>query len=205
MEFFLIAGAVGAWAAIHSWLASARIKARVRERLGDASMRLYRLSYNVLSALTFAPLWLLVRALPDQVLYRISPPWAYVLTGGQAVSAMLLVLAALQTNALHFVGLAQLVGSRAVPAIVTTGFYRIVRHPIYLLGLLVMWLTPVLSMNQLALYLVLTIYVFVGASLEERRLLQEFGATYDDYRSRTPMVIPGWRAARRTMGQSAQD
>jgi protein-S-isoprenylcysteine O-methyltransferase Ste14 len=37
----------------------------------------------------------------------------------------------------------------------------------------------------------LTVYIFVGAGFEERRLLSEFGADYASYRSQTPMILPG--------------
>ena len=47
--------------------------------------------------------------------------------------------------------------------------------------------------NLLAVILVLSVYVFIGAALEERRLLHEFGAAYSEYRSHTPMIIPGLR------------
>jgi protein-S-isoprenylcysteine O-methyltransferase Ste14 len=30
----------------------------------------------------------------------------------------------------------------------------------------------------------------IGALLEERKLVEQFGAAYEDYRRRTPMLIP---------------
>jgi len=52
------------------------------------------------------------------------------------------------------------------------------------------WLTPVITLNLLALYIGLSIYLVVGAIVEERKLLVEFGQAYAEYRRRTPMLIP---------------
>lgn len=36
-----------------------------------------------------------------------------------------------------------------------------------------------------------TVYIVVGAFYEERKLEREFGAAYSEYKSKTPMLIPG--------------
>ena len=73
------------------------------------------------------------------------------------------------------------------------GPYRWVRHPLYTGGLLLIWLTPVLTLNLLTLFVMLTIYLIVGARLEEQRLIHEFGAEYQEYQQRVPMLIPSFR------------
>jgi len=42
-------------------------------------------------------------------------------------------------------------------------------------------------------YLAFTLYILVGVYFEERKLLREFGQEYAEYRSITPMLIPGMR------------
>ncbi|MFH1185345.1 MAG: isoprenylcysteine carboxylmethyltransferase family protein [Chloroflexota bacterium] len=202
MEILILGGAVSLWAAIHSWLASSRMKELARRKLGDHTVRAYRLAYNVFSVVTLAPIALLMRALPDRPLYSVDMPWALVMLGGQAISALLLILALLQTDTLHFAGISQLLAGKPSSGMVTTGFYGLVRHPLYLFGLLILWLTPHMTVSVLTVYSVLTIYLFVGALLEERRLLQEFGAAYEDYRAHTPMIIPAWGWRSRTRGTS---
>jgi protein-S-isoprenylcysteine O-methyltransferase Ste14 len=66
-----------------------------------------------------------------------------------------------------------------------------VRHPLYLFGLLILWLTPFMTANMLVVYIGLTIYLLVGAYFEERKHSHEFGMPYLEYKSRTPMFIPG--------------
>jgi protein-S-isoprenylcysteine O-methyltransferase Ste14 len=48
-----------------------------------------------------------------------------------------------------------------------------------------------MTQNSLTVYIGATIYTLVGAYFEERKLLQDFGEAYAEYRRRTPMLIPG--------------
>ncbi len=116
---------------------------------------------------------------------------------GQGIAAFLLLYGVLQTDTLSFVGLRQLVSSDIKPGpLVTSGLYRFVRHPLYSAGLLFLWLTTTVTINQLTVYVGATIYIFVGAYFEERKLLREYGAAYIGYKSATPMIIPGLRFKR---------
>lgn len=198
MQALALAGAVGLWAAVHSWLASIRMKDLARRHLGGAGARAYRLFYNVFSLVSLIPILLMWRVLPDRGLYDVAAPWAYLMLAGQAASLVLLFLAFLQTGPLAFAGIAQLMSEEASSGLTTTGFYGLVRHPLYLFGLIFLWLTPSMTVNQLTVSAVLTIYLFVGAILEERRLVRDFGAVYEDYRRDTPMIIPLARRATRT-------
>jgi len=101
MQALTLAGAVGLWAAVHSWLASIRMKELARRKLGDAGARAYRLFYNMFSVLSLIPILLLWRSMPDRVLYDVATPWSYLLLGGQAASLVLLFLAFLQTGLWH--------------------------------------------------------------------------------------------------------
>ena len=116
---------------------------------------------------------------------------------GQGISAILLVVGVLQTDTLSFVGLRQLFETEEKPSkLVTKGFYRYIRHPLYTFGLLFLWLSPVVTINSFVLYVFLTIYILVGAHFEERKLLREFGQEYVDYKAATPMLIPGLKFGR---------
>jgi protein-S-isoprenylcysteine O-methyltransferase Ste14 len=72
--------------------------------------------------------------------------------------------------------------------------YRWVRHPLYTAGLLIIWLFPIMTCNLLALNIGMTLYILLGAVLEERKLEREFGEAYAQYKSRTPMLIPFLRS-----------
>jgi protein-S-isoprenylcysteine O-methyltransferase Ste14 len=99
---------------------------------------------------------------------------------------------------MKFLGVCQLVrcDDERETELVVTGLYRWVRHPLYTAGLVFVWLMPRMSWNLLALNLGLTIYIFLGAILEERKLLVEYGADYAEYRRKTPMLVPGLKLRR---------
>ncbi len=198
MPLITLAGSVVVWAAVHSWLASQRAKDYANRLLGRGGARLYRLAYNGFAAFSFIPVLILMRLFPDRILYLVQAPWSFLLLAGQALAALCLLLALLQTDVLQFVGLRQIAGPDGPSQLNTSGFYRLVRHPLYLFGLLFLWLTPMLTLNMLAVFVPLSIYLFVGATFEERRLLSEFGLRYQEYRLQTPMIIP---TLRRRTGQ----
>jgi protein-S-isoprenylcysteine O-methyltransferase Ste14 len=74
-----------------------------------------------------------------------------------------------------------------------SGLYQYVRHPLYTFSLLILWLSPNMSLNSFIVYAALTIYVLIGIIFEERKLIREFGQEYETYRNATPMLIPGLR------------
>ncbi len=190
MQVVLLGGAVAGWAVVHSWLASTRMKTYVAASLGTGASRAYRLIYNVFSFISLAPIAWLLWTLPDRQLYAVPTPWGTLMWAIQAGAAGLAVITLLQTDAMHFAGIPQVLGRSASGALVQSGMYGVVRHPLYLFGLILLWCSPRMSANQLTVTIAFTLYLFVGALIEERRLVAEFGEAYTAYRSRTPMIIP---------------
>jgi protein-S-isoprenylcysteine O-methyltransferase Ste14 len=83
------------------------------------------------------------------------------------------------------------------PEVVATGPYRYARNPM-LTGVFIFLFGLGLAVDSLSLVAVFT-PLFILANLwelkaiEEPELLRRFGATYEDYRRRTPMFIPRLR------------
>lgn len=195
ISFWVIILAVLAYGALHSWLASLGLKAWVAAHCGRAATRLYRLVYNLVAVITLLPVLLLPVVLMDKEIYRIPYPWVFLTVLAQVLAVFLLVVGLLQTGLMNFIGVCQLLQREGEPEpkLVVTGLYRYIRHPLYTAGLVFIWLMPWMTWNLLALNIGITIYILIGAILEERKLLKEYGEVYSEYRKKTPMLIPGLR------------
>ena len=72
----------------------------------------------------------------------------------------------------------------------TPGYYKLVRHPIYVGWLIVIWAAPAMTVTHLAFAVLTTIYIVMAIPYEERDL-EEMLPEYADYKSATPSLIPG--------------
>ena len=192
--FLWILAAGLAYGVIHSILASHQAKALARQWLGHYGDRYYRLFFNGMAVIMLLPVMALVPLLPDWQFYAIATPFVLLTSVLQAGAVFGLLWSVWQTGALDFLGIRQLFGQHADETqarLVKSGLYRYVRHPIYFFGLVFMWLSPVMSWNLLALYVSFSAYLLIGTVFEERKLLEEFGPEYAEYRSKTPMILPG--------------
>ena len=193
----LLVGGVILWGAVHSALASQPAKDAWAHLFGASPARFYRLGYNVFACVSFVPIAYMLLTFPDHTLYRAPSLLAGAMRVGQVIAAVALLNTLRHTDALSFAGVRQLIETERPSRLITHGLYRYVRHPLYTLGLLILWLQPSMTANTLAVFGAMTVYLLVGASLEERRLLREFGDAYRDYRQSTPMLLPRFASKER--------
>jgi len=184
---------IALWGIVHSIMASFGFKAFLQRTFGNWINKYYRLFYNAFSVLSFVPILYVMAVTPNEGLYQVPAPWRYLMFIGQGISVIMLFVAVMQTGLLSFIGLGQMIGDETDRGLVTIGPYRYVRHPLYTFGLLILWLSPDVTVNSLVFYISLTIYILVGAYFEEKKLLREFGNQYAAYIKGTPMFIPGLR------------
>lgn len=187
------------WAVLHSITAARPVKRWVRRQVGERVFDgFYRLFYNVLSVVTILPLlYALALWIPSTVLWRVPPPLNLLFILVQIVGLGGLAVSFLQTDFLRFAGLRQVMRfarGEAQPdppePFVRGGVYGLVRHPLYLFSLAVIWFTPLMTFNALLFDILATVYFVLGAWHEERRLLREFGEKYRRYRQEVPAFIP---------------
>ena len=180
------------WAVVHSLLASLPFKDWARRVLGDGVDRWYRLAYVVFASASGLPVLLMVAVLPHRALYAVASPWRWLMRGGQGLALGAAIGAVLQTGPTYFLGLSQLLarGSGRTDTLQVRGFYCWVRHPLYLFSVIILWLSPDMTVNTFTFYALITLYFAIGSLHEERRLLAEFGDAYRDYQRQVPWLVP---------------
>ena len=193
-DYLILAILLVVWCSLHSLLISISVTRYLTELL-DEKYRYYRLFFNVFSLLT-----LLLIFLYQQTLW-LEPFFAwdgYFRIGQVVLIVTALVLAYLggrKYDAAQFLGLTQIRQGTAKRGLTrsgeldTTGVLSIIRHPWYLALLLLIWAMP-LDISILVVNIVFTLYLLIGAYLEEQKLIIEFGDQYRDYQHRVSMIFP---------------
>lgn len=138
------------------------------------------------------------------VIWQVSSRWAEVsLVGLYLASWVLLLYATFLINHFDLFGLRQVwfaLRDKEMPELrfVTPALYRIVRHPIYVGWLGIVWFTPTMTMTHLVFAIGATLYILVGIRLEERDL-EVAHPEYSQYKRKVPGLIPSLnRRLRRT-------
>lgn len=175
----------------HSGMIRRSVKDRITRRIPVAS---YPALYSIASGIALIALVLLWQP-SDRFLFRLGD-------AGRALSVCVALVAVVGfgwgVRSLRwfdpFGRLALQASLRAATppplAFVAEGAYRVVRHPLYLFMLLLIWSTPRFSMDQLLFNVLWTLWIVVGTKLEERDLAADFGDTYRRYQLSVPMLIP---------------
>lgn len=195
-----------AYGLLHSLLASKEVKRAYSRRFGERAFHgTYRLVFNVIAVVAFLPItWLVVFA-ENAVVWSFDAALEPLLLAIQAAGLLGFLVSLVQIDVIRFAGLTQLLawlGSRPLPLppepLSTGGVYRLVRHPLYLFSLMILW--PVMSMTDtyLGFSIGATLYFLIGSVYEERRMLEHFGDDYRNYRRQVPWLIPFLRFANKS-------
>lgn len=196
------------FAVIHSVTASSRFKHYCLSVLGETFMRAwYRLFYTVVSCATFAAAFILISGLADRHIWTPLLFLEWAMRGVQAAGLAFGMGAFAHQDGLAFMGIRQVwrylmqrkttgnLEGIADSELVTTGVYGIVRHPLYLAGVVIVTFNPVITQNSLVFALSADLYFLFGMFIEERRFLKVYGDAYRRYREQVPLLMPRcpWR------------
>ena len=181
------------FAALHSLMASLPFKRRVRRILGEKIHPWYSIAFSAIAFMTILPLAYLVYLHPGRVLYVAPSPWRWVMVSGQVLFGLWFLRAFADAPHRFEVPL-QLAGPKGQKAepLSIRGVYCWVRDPFLLSGFFIIWLTPFMTTNLLALYIFVTVYLYLGSLHWEKRLIAQFGDAYRAYLTQVPRTIP-WK------------
>lgn len=182
-----------AWIAfciLHSVLAAAGVKQYMEKQLGRYFF-MYRLCYTSFALFSFAAIIIYEACMATFYLFI---PIPLVLPAGLACcfAGAMIMARCMYKYFLRFTGLRTAFGNHDEKVLFTDGLNRYVRHPLYAGTLLFIW-GAFIAMPYASLFVsncILTVYTLVGIRFEEKKLVQEFGAAYTNYKKKVPMIIP---------------
>jgi protein-S-isoprenylcysteine O-methyltransferase Ste14 len=126
------------------------------------------------------------------ILYR-ADGWmraAFFIT--QAVGAIVVLLAARAMSAFELAGIYQAAGRTPAGTLQVVGPFRLVRHPIYLGWVLMVFATPTMTANRLLFAAISTLYLILAIPWEETSLVADYGDQYREYQRHVRWrLIPG--------------
>jgi len=189
IEYALIILASFLFGIQHSGVSSLRVKSRIIDRWGKKG---YARIFNATSVLT------LLLAFLSMNFWN----WLYFLTEPALVQPILLIvgvllalsgaIVAMQASKVISVSTVADMRTDRRPELVTDGIYARVRHPLYLATILVfgamafIYPFPVVIVFTLSMI----VYTIIGAFLEERKLLLNYGQEYESYRKQAGFILP---------------
>lgn len=190
MHYFILVVCWVLYFTIHSLLASNKVKDIIYNRI-PIFKKYYRIAFNFIAITTLIPIIYYTLHVQDYKIWNLE---AGIYIGYFFIVFGLLILgiAFASFNLKEFFGLEQYQESEQKSELVITGIYQYVRHPLYF-GIIVLFIGLFFLMPTFKIILVngiSFIYLIIGSRLEEQKLIDYFGQSYIDYKSKVKGLIP---------------
>lgn len=121
----------------------------------------------------------------------------YLLLGMAGLGYVVLLWGAQATDALDLIGIRSIqrilrreAPPKEIAPLVTHGLYRYSRHPLYLGMVMIFWFTPAMTPDHFLFASVMTLYIQIGITFEEKDLHRVYGKAYAEYCAKTAPLIP---------------
>lgn len=155
----------------------------------------FRIFYNLFSLLTVLPLLYWQGTIPGPVVINLSPFLMIFKYAALVLSAIVIAGSFFSFDMWEFAGFRQIYEknkqTKKGVVIEKHGFYRVVRHPMYLGGFIfLIALMMHAPLSQFIGYGILSAYMIIGTFREDRRLARELGDMYRHYQKEVPMFFP---------------
>jgi methanethiol S-methyltransferase len=192
-----------AFALIHSITVTMWFKDVCRRAFGETFMRVwYRFLYTCVSLITAFVAVYLIGQVPDRVLWE-GPLWFRLIMYAIQIAGIVFGMQTFQyLDKWEFMGFRQVwrylarnevAGSLeglTQKGLVTTGVYGIVRHPLYVAGIIIFTFSPHITVNGITIIVLADLYFLFGMFIEEGRFLKIFGEQYREYMKQVPRMVP---------------
>jgi hypothetical protein len=192
-----------AFALIHSITVTMCFKELCRRAFGDTFIRVwYRFLYTSVSGITVVIAVYLIDQVPDRVLWQ-GPFWFRLIMHAIQIAGIVFGVRTFQyLDKWEFMGFRQvwryfarneIAGSLeglTLKELVTTGVYGIVRHPLYVAGIIIFTFSPHITVNGLTITVLADLYFIFGMFIEERRFVRIYGDQYREYMKNVPRMVP---------------
>lgn len=141
-----------------------------------------RTVYVWIASLLFALMTLNWQPVPG-LLWQVDRPWSFLLHALQAAGLYLGFKAGRRFDVKELAGVRYNERDRVHPPPVLSdrGPYGLVRHPLNLSLMLIVWPVATMTMTRLVFAVCATVYFLIAIPLEERDLRSGWGREYDDY------------------------
>ena len=198
VDVLIILFSIAAFAFLHSYLASNKIKKNLAERY-ESGVAFYRLIYNLISLFTF---YLLYESVPHPILiiYDLPYPFDFIVLIPQFLGIAGIIWSLRYFDVREFLGINQvfrLLNKEYDPSeldekltLHIKGPYKICRHPVYFFSIIFLMFRAEMDLFYLTFLVAIIIYFYVGSFYEERKLVEKFGEEYLQYQNSVPRIIP---------------
>ena len=173
----------------HSVFARTGVRSAVMSRVSEP---LERSTYVWLASLLFVFTVWAWRPVPG-LLWAIDWPLAWILNAGTIAGLVITAVATSALGPLELAGIRQAFGWRLEHrGLITTGVFSLVRHPLYLGWVLIVWSVPVMSGTRFVFAAISTAYLVIAVPFEERELKRTMSEAYEAYSRKVRWrMIPG--------------
>jgi protein-S-isoprenylcysteine O-methyltransferase Ste14 len=189
IEYLLIISGVLIFGLQHSGISALRIKNRIIDRWGKEG---YAKLFNATSIVGIIVPFIAMNYW-DWFYFIIEPALIQPLLFASGVVLIIvgLVVTMMASRVISVSTVADMRTDREAE-LVTGGIYSRTRHPLYLATiLLLLGLAALYPFDRVIVFsIALSIYVIVGAYLEERKLVIHYGQTYLEYRKQAGFMLP---------------
>jgi len=195
-EYLLKWGLTGliwsAWCVLHSILNSEGLIRR-SGLLDSAIRRYYRLIYSIVAVITLLIASWITPNRQELELWRFQGLALVIPVLVWLPAFVMFYLTFRFFNIWHFLGLTALgIGRKSRDSqkkLITWGIYGMIRHPQFSAGLMMLWVRN-LTDTGLVINIILSLYLIIGARIEETRLLELYGDRYAQYMKDVPRFVP---------------